>query len=76
MQKVGLSISLQQLKMKVTKLTKTRPTPFRGRVPKTSWWYQFKKRHLELNIHQAEGLDISRTQGLTIQSCQSFYQNS
>jgi hypothetical protein len=28
MQDVGLSISLQQLKMKVVELTQTRPTPF------------------------------------------------
>jgi hypothetical protein len=28
MQKVGLLISLQQLKMKVAELTQTRPTPF------------------------------------------------
>jgi hypothetical protein len=31
-QDVGLSISLQQLKMKVVKLTQTRPTPFQGIV--------------------------------------------
>ncbi len=59
--------------MKVAKLTQTKPTPFQGGVPKTSWWYWFKRTHLELNICQAEGLDISQTQRLTIQSCQSFY---
>jgi len=35
MQEVGLSISLQQLKMKVAELTQTRPTPFRKGVPKS-----------------------------------------
>jgi hypothetical protein len=39
MQKVGLSLNLQQLKMKVAKLIQTRPTPFRRGVPWTSWWY-------------------------------------
>jgi hypothetical protein len=35
MQEVGLSISLQQLKMEVAKLTQIKPTPFQKRVPKT-----------------------------------------
>jgi hypothetical protein len=38
LQDVGLSISLQQLKMKVAKLTQTRPTPFQGRILGTFWW--------------------------------------
>jgi hypothetical protein len=36
---VELSINIQQLKMKVAELTQTRPTPFRGRLLETSWWY-------------------------------------
>jgi hypothetical protein len=59
--------------MIVAKLIQTRPTPFQGGVPRSFWWYLFKKKHLKLHIHQAEGLDISQTQGLTIQSCQNFY---
>jgi hypothetical protein len=35
---VRLSINLQQLKMKVAKLTQTRSTPFQGRVFGTIWW--------------------------------------
>ncbi len=31
--------------------------------------------HPKLNIHQDEGLDINRVQGLTIQSCKIIYQN-
>jgi hypothetical protein len=38
MQEVGLSISLQQLKMKVSKLIQTSPTPFQGGVLGSSWW--------------------------------------
>ncbi len=38
MQDVGLSISLQQLKMKVVELTQTRPTPFQA-ILRTSQWY-------------------------------------
>jgi len=44
MQKVGLSISLQHFKMKVAKLTQTRPTPFFRAIPRT-FWYEFKRRH-------------------------------
>jgi hypothetical protein len=62
MQDVGLSISVQQLKMKVAKFTQTRLTPFQGRVLRTSLWYWFKYRHLEFNICQVQGLDISRAQ--------------
>jgi hypothetical protein len=36
MQEIGLSISLQQLKMKMVELTQTRPTTFRRRLPRTS----------------------------------------
>jgi hypothetical protein len=61
--------------MKVAELIQIRPTLFQGGVLGSSWWYWFKKRHPKLNIHQVEGLDINRAQGLTIQSCQNFYQN-
>jgi hypothetical protein len=61
--------------MKVAKPTQTRPTPFQGGIPRTYWWYWFKCRRFELNICQAKRLDISGAQGLTIQSCLTFYQN-
>jgi len=35
----GLSISLQQLMLKVAKLTQTRVTPFQNGIPSNSWWY-------------------------------------
>jgi hypothetical protein len=35
----GLSISLQQLKMKVVELTQTKVTPFRNGIPSNNWWY-------------------------------------
>jgi hypothetical protein len=63
------------LKMKVAELTQTRLASFQGAVPRTSWWYWFKHTHPKLNICQVKGLDISRAQGLTIESCQNFYQN-
>jgi hypothetical protein len=33
-----LSISLQQLKLKVAKLIQTRPTPFQGGILGNFWW--------------------------------------
>jgi hypothetical protein len=36
MQIVELSITLQQLKLKVVKVTQTRPTPFRNNAPRTN----------------------------------------
>ncbi len=50
MQECGLSISLQQLKMKVAKLTQTKDTPFQSMEYQTlaSGW--FKQKHLKLNI--------------------------
>jgi len=38
MQECGLSITLHQLKLKVIKLTQTRPTPFKNGIPRNSWW--------------------------------------
>jgi hypothetical protein len=39
MQECGLSINLQQFKMKVVELTQTRVTPFRDGIPSKSWWF-------------------------------------
>ncbi len=47
----GLSISLQQPKMKVTELTQTRATPSQDGILSNSWWYNwFKRKHQEVNI--------------------------
>jgi hypothetical protein len=46
----GLSISLQQLKMKVIKLIQARVTPLWDGMPCNSQWYWFKHKHLEVNI--------------------------
>jgi hypothetical protein len=41
MQECELSLSLQQLKMKVVELTQTRDTPFQNQILNTNWWYWF-----------------------------------
>ncbi len=50
MQKCGLSISLQQLKMKIIELKQTRVTPLWDGIPCNNQWYRFKHKHLEVNI--------------------------
>lgn len=39
MQECGLSVSLQQLKMIVAKLTQTKDTSFQDGIPNNNWWY-------------------------------------
>jgi hypothetical protein len=41
MQKVGLFVTLQQLKLKVAnvEVTHTRPTPFQNNVLGINWWF-------------------------------------
>jgi hypothetical protein len=38
-QECGLSINLQQLKMKVAKITKVNVTPFQDGTLSNNWWY-------------------------------------
>jgi hypothetical protein len=45
-----LSISLQQLKMKVVELTQIKATPFWNGIRGNSWWYWFKHKHLVVSI--------------------------
>jgi hypothetical protein len=61
--------------MKVAKITQTRVTPFKHGVLGSFWWFWFKCQHPKLNIRQVEGLEISRAQRLTSESCENFYNN-
>jgi hypothetical protein len=45
LQECGLSITLQQLKTKVTELIQIRPIPFKHGVPGKTWWYWFNQKH-------------------------------
>ncbi len=60
MQKYGLFITLQHLKLKVANLTQTRPMPIQSGMLRSSWWYWFKIGHLDLNIRQVKGLTINK----------------
>ncbi len=61
--------------MKVAEVTQIRITPFKHGIPRSSWWFWFKCQHPKFSIQQVEGLEISTAQGLTSQSCESFYNN-
>jgi hypothetical protein len=39
MQKVGLFVNIQQLKMKVVEITETKPTPFQSSILRDNWWF-------------------------------------
>ncbi len=73
--KCGLSMSLHQLKLKVGELTQTHATPFNNGIPRTSQWHQFKRRHPEISVRLAKGLDISKAQGLTQATCYTTNRN-
>jgi hypothetical protein len=73
MQECGLSTALQQLKLKVTKLTQTQVTPFKDEMPRNSWWYWVQGRLLKLTIRLTKRLKVCRTKGSTNETCKSFY---
>jgi hypothetical protein len=75
MQEWGLSITIQQFKLKVIEITQTKPAPFKDVVPRNSWWKWFQKRQPNISIRQIEGLKVLRAQGFIIDSYKSFYSN-
>jgi hypothetical protein len=70
----GLSILLNQLKLKVTKMTQIMVTPFQDGIPQKTWWQWFKNQHPNVVIRQAKGLEMCRAQGLTTACCSKFTQ--
>jgi hypothetical protein len=61
--------------LKVAEITQTKPTPFKDGVIGDSWWCWFQNKHPNITIRQAKGLDVSRAQGLIVNSYNSFYNN-
>jgi hypothetical protein len=55
MHECELSITLQQSKLKVIKLTQTQATSCKDGIPGNSWRYWFKCKHLGLIIKFAKG---------------------
>jgi hypothetical protein len=61
MQDLGFPLSISQVKLKVAMITQDRDTPFTDGIPGPSWLHWFKRRHPELSMRMAQGLDAKRT---------------
>jgi hypothetical protein len=61
------------LKSKVQQICSGRPTPFKGGMHGTKWWGFFKIRHPHLMLRTPQALDGKRTQNVTKEKCESFY---
>ena len=75
MQELGFPLTILQLKLKVAMMTQGRDTPFTNGVPGTSWLCWFRRRHLELSMRLAQGLDAKCARGLYAENVSSFYEN-
>jgi hypothetical protein len=63
MQQLGFSLTILQLKLKVALMTQGRDTPFTNRIPGTGWLRWFRKRHPELSVRVAQGLNAKHARG-------------
>ena len=63
------------LKLKVAEICQTRHTPFKDGIPGRSWLYWFQKRHPQLVLRQAQGLELNRAKNLCSSMIEVFYEN-
>ena len=75
MQQVAFCITLNILKYTIQKILQNAPRqhPFRDGLPSDKWWALFKKRHPELVLRRAAGLEVKRALGFTKKSTTTFY---
>jgi hypothetical protein len=74
-QDLGFPLTILQLKLKVAMMTQGRETPFTNGVPGTGWVRWFKRRHPELSVRLAQGLNAKRARSLCAINVSSFYEN-
>ncbi|CAM6011913.1 unnamed protein product [Sphagnum balticum] len=74
-QEEGHPLTIQQLKLKVAKLTKTKDSTTGGHTPGASWWKLFKARHPELSIERAEKGSISKPSAPLLPAPEGHSQN-
>ncbi|KAH9292038.1 hypothetical protein KI387_042776 [Taxus chinensis] len=72
---MGHGLEIIQLKTCVAQICETRSNPFTDGFPGKSWWAGFKKRHPDLTLRTAEGLDKDRAVCLRPSIVSSFYIN-
>ncbi|XP_059064427.1 MFS-type transporter clz9-like [Cryptomeria japonica] len=75
MAQLGHGLEIIQLKSHVAHICETRPNPFKNDFPGRSWWIAFHKRHPDLIIRTAEGLDRDRAVMLRPSIVTNFYDN-
>jgi hypothetical protein len=75
MQEVGFPMTILQLRLKVALITQDRVTPFTNGIPGPRWLRWFKKRHPELSLRLAQGLDAKRGHSLCPDNVKTFYSN-
>jgi hypothetical protein len=75
MQEVGFLITILQLRLKVALITQDRVTPFTNGILGPGWLRWFKKRHHELSLRLAQGLDAKRARSLCPDNVKTFYSN-
>jgi hypothetical protein len=68
-------LNMTQLIMKATQLTQHRETPFKDGIPGREWFKWFYRRHPELVLRVAQGLDTNRAKNLNARIVATFYNN-
>lgn len=73
--KNGNWFSSTTLKMKVSKITMSRDTPFCEGIPGGGWMRGWRNRHPELTLHVLQALETALVRGLCKDNVKSFYDN-
>jgi hypothetical protein len=71
----GYGLSPTTLKMKVSKITMSRDTPFREGIPGRGWMRGWRRRHSGLTLRVSQALETARARGLCKDNVKSFYDN-
>lgn len=75
LQEFGHPVNMAALRMKVAEICQGRETPFIDGIPGRGWLRWWRRRHPELALRVAQGLETSRARGLCQENVQSFYHN-
>ena len=73
MLKMGQSLTPQMVKLKVAEICQGRLIPFKDGIPRDSWLFLFKQRHLHLVIRILQGLEIVRARAMNPITIHGFY---
>jgi hypothetical protein len=75
MQELGYLLTIGQLRLKVAQICETRVNPFCNGIPGAGWLHWFRRRHPQLILRSAQGLEVNRARNLCLENVQSFYHN-